>query len=214
MLRRGEKADEVLATLRGSSGVPPIKPPPGKPPVALGGPEPEPLRYLEQTVARVADDSEMFEQVSMAVRPKVPSEVFTTFAIAAGGTWTDRLWRIEGEHKDKPHLHEWATFVRLAENGHEVVILPRTDKKSPDALIDGYLFDAKTPTGSGNNTINNQLKTGRLQASRLVIDLLQSDRPISQVLDDLKLSKARYTGKLLEVIVIGRNGDEVRFEYE
>lgn len=210
----GEKLDEVLAALRGSAGVPPIKPPPGKPPVALGGPGPEPFRYLKRTVARVADDSLLLEQVSTAVRPEVPGEVFTTFAISASGTWTERLWRIQGEEKDKPRLHEWASFVRLASNDHEVVLLPRSEGKSPDILLDGQIHEVKTPESTGKNTINNQLRLGARQSRRLVLDLLRTEFTTLDVVDMVQRSEKRYAGKIDHIVIIGRDGQEVLFRYE
>ncbi|MDO5670845.1 MAG: hypothetical protein Q4G50_12705 [Corynebacterium sp.] len=210
----GQGLGDVFSGRLAGSVLPPIKPPPPRPPTMLGGPSPEPFRYLPRTASALVGDSDMLGWVAQATRPKIPPEVFQTFALPAEAAWAERLWRIRGEQKDKIGLHEWATFVRLAGNGHEVVLLPRGDGVTPDVLLDGVRYEAKTPTGASRNMVNNQIRAGRRQASRLVIDLLRSPRSMAQVMEDLRLSKHRYDGKLIEIIVMPAEGQEVRFAYE
>lgn len=110
-----------------------------------------PTASMPRTTAALSNDAGRMAQVNSATHPSIPNEVFAKYFPASQinreGQWRRRLWRIEGREKDKLELHEWATLIRLAENGHEVVVLPRSNTKSPDALVDGMVYDVKAPSG-------------------------------------------------------------------
>lgn len=71
--------------------------------------------------------------------------------------------------------HEVDTGRSLAEAGHRVEfreIVHGTGVKNPDVLLDGQVWEIKSPTGSSErNTISDQFKRASKQAERLVIDL-------------------------------------------
>ena len=110
---------------------------------------------------------------------EIPREVFDQYGDYlhnGDGRWQERL-SIEPSAAKKA-LHEWASFIRLANNGHVVVV--RKDeilKSNPDLILDGTLSEVKTPTGTSRNTVGHQVDEARKQAKVLIIDLFRSTIP-------------------------------------
>lgn len=85
--------------------------------------------------------------------------------------------------------------------------------KNPDVEIDGEIWEFKAPRGaSEKNTISDQFKKARKQASRLVIDLrrcgLSDEVAIEQI-------ERRFRGqtRITRVIVISHDGTVAAFEH-
>lgn len=105
--------------------------------------------------------------------------------------------------------HELDTAATLAQHGHRIEFRPlstRPGVKNPDAVMDGDIWEFKSPLGGGKNTINHQFARARQQSARLVLDLRRS------ALDDAEaISQARRRlaaeKKITHVIVIGKNGE-------
>lgn len=61
--------------------------------------------------------------------------------------------------KPRPRQHEIDVAGVLAEHFKvDVEFMLTTERKSPDFLIDGVLWELKSPQGSGKNNIQRQLK--------------------------------------------------------
>lgn len=107
------------------------------------------------------------------------------------------------------HDHEMDTARLLADEGHEVTFLPIDNTpgtKNPDVLVDGHVWEMKSPLGSSErNTIADQFKRAGRQADRLVLDLRRCG------LDDevsLRQAERRFMGqsRITGVIVIDHDG--------
>lgn len=102
----------------------------------------------------------------------------------------ERPGRVVIPRDKQPRQHELDTARRLARFGVDVEFLPEIDGegvKSPDVLIDGEIWELKSPQGSSEkSTIDSQLKRGKRQAENLVIDLarcgLDDEVAIAQIL--------------------------------
>ena len=111
--------------------------------------------------------------------------------------------------KVKPEKHEYDTFYFLASHGFNIEIIkpsniPKT--KSPDVLLDGVIWEIKSPTGSGNSTIGRQFHKASKQADRLILDLRRVNILASKAESQAKsrFSKATNIRRLLLITKDGR----------
>lgn len=111
-----------------------------------------------------------------------------------------------------PPPHELDTANRLAAIGLSVHIRERVEEegvKNPDFLIDGEIWEAKSPTGSGRHTISNQFSRAGHQAQRMVLDLSRTPIADEAALQEVSARLSRHK-RLREVLVILKSGDVVR----
>lgn len=79
----------------------------------------------------------------------------------------------------------------IAQSGHNVTANPVKNiqnQKNPDFTIDKEIWELKTISGSGKNTIMNALKHGGKQSNNLILDI--TDTPISES-EIIKTAKSR-----------------------
>lgn len=108
---------------------------------------------------------------------------------------------------------EIATAWRLVQHGiwaHFRVPSHVPGVKNPDILVDGAVWELKSPRGaSEKNTISEQFKSARGQAESLIIDLARCGLP-----DELALAqiKRRFYGqsRFKKVIVLDHDGRMTR----
>ncbi|MDY6050717.1 MAG: hypothetical protein SPI77_09270 [Corynebacterium sp.] len=99
------------------------------------------------------------------------------------GRWQERL-SMEPDAAKK-QLHEWASFIRLANNGHVVMVKAENAVgKNPDLVLDGTVSEVKTQTGSSRNTMGNLLRFGKRQAQQVLVDLFRSKLSPEQAVSD------------------------------
>lgn len=77
--------------------------------------------------------------------------------------------------KPRPEQHE----IHVADilSGHfktDVEFVLRTNQPTPDFLIDGVVWELKSPTGTGKNNIQRQLQDARRQSKNVIIDASRS----------------------------------------
>ncbi len=72
--------------------------------------------------------------------------------------------------KPRPRQHEIEVAEILAGHfGVDVEFIPTTNRSTPDFLIDGILWELKSPTGTGKNNIERQLKYAWHQSPNVII---------------------------------------------
>lgn len=104
--------------------------------------------------------------------------------------------------------HELATADALARHGHRIQFRPISTVpgvKNPDVVMDGEIWEFKSPTGSGNNTISHQFSRARQQSDRLVIDLRRSGLDEGGAIREAR-RRLLNDSIIVSVIVIGRDG--------
>lgn len=104
--------------------------------------------------------------------------------------------------------HELATAETLARHGHRVEFRPLSTVpgvKNPDAIMDGEVWEFKSPRGGGKNTVNHQFARARQQGNRLVLDLRRSDLADIDALEQARRRLAAEK-KITHVIVISKDG--------
>ncbi|MGB4799988.1 MAG: hypothetical protein WBP03_00495 [Candidatus Saccharimonadales bacterium] len=77
--------------------------------------------------------------------------------------------------KPRPRAHEIDVAEVLAEYfGVDVEFVPTTEQNTPDFLIDGILWELKSPQGKGKNNIQRQLQYASHQSVNVIIDANRS----------------------------------------
>lgn len=85
-----------------------------------------------------------------------------------------------------PELHELETAAAFLAQGFDVeFIVPSRTKgsKTPDVMIDGMLWEMKSPTGHGKKTVEKQLQRAGRQSKNIIFDGRRTS------LDDATLEK-------------------------
>lgn len=102
---------------------------------------------------------------------------------------------------------------RLARLGKDLVfrtVSTAQGAKNPDLLLDGNLWEMKSPTGTGKSTISHQFERARKQADRLVLDLNRTALPDQEVLAEVRRRVGIADAKICEVLVILKDQTGVR----
>lgn len=77
----------------------------------------------------------------------------------------------------KPRPQEHEIYVASILSKHfklDVEFLPRANQRTPDFLIDGVVWELKSPTGVGKNNIQRQLQDAHHQSKNVIIDASRS----------------------------------------
>jgi len=77
--------------------------------------------------------------------------------------------------KPRPEPHEIRVASILSEHFKtDVEFVLRTNQRTPDFLIDGVLWELKSPTGTGKNNIQRQLQDAHHQSKNVIVDASRS----------------------------------------
>ena len=77
--------------------------------------------------------------------------------------------------KPRPRQHEIDVVIVLTEYFKaDVEFVPRSNQQTPDFLIDGVLWELKSPQGKGKNNIERQLKYALHQSANVILDASRS----------------------------------------
>ena len=100
--------------------------------------------------------------------------------------------------QNKVHLqeHEWQTVKYFLEQGKDVELIPpiQVEKcRTPDFVMDGQVWEMKSPTGGGKHTIKHNVQNAKEQSRYVVLDLrrckLSDDRAVKEAEHHFRLSK-------------------------
>lgn len=84
----------------------------------------------------------------------------------------------------KPKLEDYEIAVAEVLAGYfkaDVEFVPRSNHQTPDFLINGILWELKSPTGTGKNNIQRQLQDAKHQSVNVVIDASRSKMHASKI---------------------------------
>lgn len=105
--------------------------------------------------------------------------------------------------------HELKTARTLASYGADVhfrQLVHGNNKRNPDTIMFGRIWEYTPPTGSGKDTIAKQFRKAKRQAERLVIELRRCGLDDSDAIDQIK---RRFYGKrqFRQMIIIDHSGN-------
>ena len=92
--------------------------------------------------------------------------------------------------------HEFSTVHLLIENGYNIELIPPSQiegMRTPDMVMNGSIWEMKSPDGGSKQTIKNNIQNAKHQACNMILDLRRCKVPEAQALKDaemhFKLSK-------------------------
>ena len=119
----------------------------------------------------------------------------------------NRIGRIEAKNV---HLeaHEYDTMLFLSQYGFDIEVIkpaniPRTH--NPDFLINGGVWEAKSPEGQGKYNLQRQFHNAGHQAGNLVLDLRRFKMPASCSEKDA-LKRFGFSRSIKHLLLITKDG--------
>jgi hypothetical protein len=89
---------------------------------------------------------------------------------------------IPSNMKPRPEQHEIHVASILAKYFKtDIEFIPRSNMPTPDLLINGVMWELKSPTGTGKNNVQRQLQEARRQSSNIIIDATRSKMHTSRI---------------------------------
>ena len=104
--------------------------------------------------------------------------------------------------------HELATANRLIAIGYNVEFRTPSNVegvKNPDILLNGEIWEMKSPEGSGKHNISDQMKRAGKQSRRMVLDLARSPLDELAVISEVR-HRLKGNKRLDQVLIIRRDG--------
>jgi hypothetical protein len=108
--------------------------------------------------------------------------------------------------------HERRTARAIANTGLTVEFVLASDQyltKSPDLLIDGALWEMKSPKTSKLNQIQNNLKKANRQSAYIIIDSQRIKRLPDKKIQDFLISRLRSQGSIKHLLFVNRRREVI-----
>nr|WP_240945068.1 hypothetical protein [Bifidobacterium sp. DSM 109958] len=112
-----------------------------------------------------------------------------------------------------PDSNERAVAKQLSDLGHDVVFRKLSDErnvKTSDFYIDDEPWELKTLHGAGKNTVTNALKKAKKQSSRVILEISDCPKPLSQIADDCLDKLRRPNSSIVEIVLLCNGSIERR----
>lgn len=111
--------------------------------------------------------------------------------------------------RPRPRQHEIDVAEVLAEHFKiDIEFVPATERNTPDFLIDGMLWELKSPQGKGRNNIQRQLKYALKQSQNIIISAHRSKLHINKIKGELTI-QFKKTRSLKRLLLIDKAGKVV-----
>jgi|InofroStandDraft_1065614.scaffolds.fasta_scaffold32587_3 hypothetical protein len=110
----------------------------------------------------------------------------------------------------KPELHEMDTILYFTNLGKDVELIPASHtpgNKTPDFIIDGLKWEAKTPTNSNRSAIERTFYRASCQSCNVIIDLRRL-RHIESTIDILEKC-FKNTRKVRKMCIITKSSTPI-----
>jgi hypothetical protein len=111
--------------------------------------------------------------------------------------------------KPKPRDHERDVAEILAVYFNtSMEFIPTTERRTPDFLIDGVLWELKSPQGSGKNNVQRQLKYASKQSENIIISAKRSKLHINKIKGELTI-QFKKTRSIKRLLLVGKAGNVI-----
>lgn len=113
---------------------------------------------------------------------------------------------------DKPRSYELSAAQIVANYFKaDVIFLRPMPMKSPDLDVRGKIWELKSPTGDGKNTIHNNFKEARRQTINIIIDLRRCKMHKNRALSRIRAEIRKRKRKKGQILVINKKGKILDF---
>jgi len=112
-----------------------------------------------------------------------------------------------------PERHELETAAVFLAQGYDVqFIVPSRTKgsKTPDVMIDGVLWEMKSPVGSGKKTIEKQLQRAGKQSKNIIFDGRRTTIDDDAIAKELE-KKFGLVRSIRRIVLIKKNDSTIDF---
>jgi hypothetical protein len=107
--------------------------------------------------------------------------------------------------KPAPATYEITAVTLLAEHfKSDVEFVLRSNRKTPDFLINGVEWELKSPTGDGKYNVQHQIKAAAKQSANVVFDARRSKMHMTKIRNEVELNFG-YTKPIKRLILIDKN---------
>ncbi len=113
-----------------------------------------------------------------------------------------------------PEMHELETAAAFLARGFDVeFIVPSRTKgsKTPDVMIDGVLWEMKSPTGNGKKTVEKQLQRAGKQSKNIIFDGRRTDLDDASITRELQ-KKFSLVRSIKRIILVKKDSTLVDFK--
>ncbi len=111
-------------------------------------------------------------------------------------------------------MHELETAAAFLARGFDVeFIVPSRTKgsKTPDVMIDGVLWEMKSPTGNGKKTVEKQLQRAGKQSKNIIFDGRRTDLDDASITRELQ-KKFSLVRSIKRIILVKKDSTLVDFK--
>ena len=120
---------------------------------------------------------------------------------------SNKIGRVD-KHGVEAKPHEESTALHLAQFGFDIdFIMPSNiyKTKSADFLVNGAIWETKSPEGSGNSTVGRQFHEASKQSDKLVLDLRRIKLPAEKA-QRHALSRFEKSINIKRLLLITKDG--------
>ena len=107
-----------------------------------------------------------------------------------------------------PEKHEYETAKYFAARGMDIVFIKPSDVKgtnNPDFIMDGKIWEIKSPTGSSIRTYEDSFKKALKQSENIIFDLRRLEKP-NEIKCIKRLKYMKDVPKLKRLLIITKDG--------
>lgn len=101
-------------------------------------------------------------------------------------TMNEGMLKQNGVHLES---HEYHTVRLLLDNGFDIELIPPSQIKGlhiGDFIMQGVLWELKSPTGNGKNTIKHTIQNATHQSNNIIVDLYRCRLDETHAINELK----------------------------
>ena len=145
---------------------------------------------------------EQLMTVYLLVKAPTPKSTFSCAYVQKAGTLTGSLKGLTQAER--------SMVSELLSQGKNVTIVPRSQGKTADFIIDGVLTELKTLTKAGTNTLKNAIQKASKQGPQILIDARNVDVTRSEVIKQIHRAQGNI-GKLKGRVTVLIKNDIINF---
>jgi len=105
----------------------------------------------------------------------------------------------------RPKMHEISAAILLSHYfGTKVHIVEKSTHKTADFKIGNQLWEVKSPTGAGKNTIQRNVKKAFKQSENIIIDCRRTQIPVAKIKNELR-RQVHLSSRIKRLLIIEKS---------
>lgn len=113
------------------------------------------------------------------------------------------------DQKPSPAQYELSAAQLLSRHfKNDVEFILRSNRKTPDFLVDGIEWELKSPTGTGKYNIQHQIKAAAKQSANVIFDARRSKMHMAKIRNEVN-HHFKHTKAVRRLVLIDKNKNVV-----